>query len=111
MDKVQEKVRYRDSLDHLSGERYDEKIALIGGTDPYEVTKQQLSADAKQLPKVHYIDVVNYLIHKKSAYTHEDLKAYKSMEAYNQMCYGWVQDVRSMTVENHILVMARVRPI
>ena len=38
-------------------------------------------------------DLVNYLIFTKSFYTMEDRKAWKSLEAYNQLTSGWISDV------------------
>ena len=38
-------------------------------------------------------DLVNYLIFTKSFYTMEDVKAWKSLEAYNQLTSGWISDV------------------
>ena len=38
-------------------------------------------------------DLVNYLIFTKSFYTMEDVKAWKSLEAYNQLTSGLISDV------------------
>ncbi|KAH3887783.1 hypothetical protein DPMN_011804 [Dreissena polymorpha] len=78
--------KYRDHLEGKERKRYEEKISLIGGRDPYALSKGDLVSDNKCLPSVTYIDIVNYLINTKSAYTFEQLKAYKSMEAINQLC-------------------------
>ena len=85
MDEKKPKKRYRDTLDEKSRQRYQQKIDLIGGLDPYEVSRTQLTDDATYFPAVTYIDVVNYLINTKSAYSFEELKAYKSLEAFNQV--------------------------
>ncbi|CAL9686377.1 unnamed protein product [Knipowitschia caucasica] len=99
---------YRESLQLKERQRYQVKMGLIAGRDPYMLAKEDLKNDAKCLPAVTYIDIVNYLINAKSAYTFEQLKAYKSMEAMNQLCCGWVRDVQSMTVESNVLVLAKV---
>ncbi|KAH3867663.1 hypothetical protein DPMN_030795 [Dreissena polymorpha] len=72
---------YKDRLEGKERTRYEEKISLIGGRDPYAFSKGDLVSDNKCLPSVTYIDSVNYLINTKSAYTFEQLKAYTSMEA------------------------------
>ena len=40
-----------------------------------------------------YGDVYNYLILTPSLYTHEQLKTYKSLKAFNEVVNGWVRDV------------------
>ena len=35
------------------------------------------------LPGISWADICNYLTNMPSAYTHENLKAYKSLEAFN----------------------------
>jgi hypothetical protein len=69
MGDKQQKKRYIDCLDGVSRRRYDQKLELIGGQDPYDLRKEDLSSDVKCLPGVTYIDIVNYLINTKSAYT------------------------------------------
>lgn len=39
--------RYRDGLDSITGARYEQKISLIGGIDPYEVKKHSLFIQAR----------------------------------------------------------------
>lgn len=83
------------------------KTAVIG-VDPYEINKSDMTDRHESLPGITYIDIVNYLINKKSAYTMEELKAVKSLDAYNQFVNGWVKDVMSMSVNNRVLVTGRV---
>ncbi|XP_053392305.1 uncharacterized protein LOC128554988 [Mercenaria mercenaria] len=109
MSVKQVKKLYRDGLDKQTSERYAQKCNLIGGKDPYDLVKGDLTSDVKCLPAVSYIDIINYLVNTKSAYTMDELKAYKSLEAYNQFVCGWVRDVMSMNVGNKVLVTARVR--
>jgi len=100
------KVSYRDQLEVSARERYDTKIADIG-IDPYEVTSG-FSCDFSGLPPITYIDIINYLVNTKSAYTMEQLKAIKSLDSYNQFVNGWVRDVQTMAVNDKILVVGRV---
>jgi hypothetical protein len=106
MSEKQPKKPYKDSLDKATLERYNQKIDVIG-FDPYEL-KKGLTSDYACLPPVTYIDIINYLVNSRSAYTMEQLKAVKSLEAYNQFVNGWVQDVKSITVNNKIVVIGRV---
>ena len=59
-------------------ERYAEKIGEINNQDPYTI--QNMSSNADLLPGVTYPDIYNYLIQNKSAYTSEQLKAYKGLD-------------------------------
>ena len=61
------------------------------------------------LPEIQYPDIVNYLENTVSAYTLNDMKAYKSLESYNQMVCGWVKEIRLITFRQNCLVSARVR--
>ena len=46
-----------------------------------------------------HANIYNYLILTPSLYTHEQLKSYKSLDAYNQFVNGWVSDI-VMTVNS-----------
>ena len=45
------------------------------------------------LPDITWADIYNYLINTPSLYTNENLKTYKSLEAYNFFVSGHVHDV------------------
>ena len=66
-------------------------------------------ADFERLPNLTYPDIVNNLIFTPSPYTAEDLKAYKSLEAYNQFTNGWVSNVLVKEFNSTILVKAKVK--
>ena len=84
---------YLASLTGSSRSRYLEKTTLIGGIDPYTIKKSDFISDVQLLPSISYPDIVNYLIHTPSSYTLDELKAYKSCEAYNYFVSGWVREV------------------
>ena len=55
-----------------------------------------------------YPDIVNYLLYTPSKYTTEDLKAYKGLDANNQLVCGWVRVV-STTENNGVnVIIAKV---
>ena len=56
-----------------------------------------------------YPDIVNYLLFTPSAYTSEDMKSYKSLQAYNQVVEGWVRNVMTMETINLRVVKGQVR--
>ena len=45
-------------------------------------------------PSISYPDIVNYFVFRPSPYSADDMKAYKSLEAYNQVIEGWIRDVK-----------------
>ena len=83
---------YRDSLELKERARYEEKLAFIRGLDPFHLGP--LDTD--------------YLIFNESAYTADDLKNYKRLDAYNQLICGWVREMQCMMIEGNSLVNAKV---
>ena len=102
------KPKYVDTLDEVSRRRYLCKLELIGGIFPYQVQKKDWKNDTSWLPDVSYPDIMNYLVNSRSAYTLAQLKAYNSMEGYNQFVCGWVKDVQHLHASNRVLVTAKV---
>ena len=45
------------------------------------------------MPDVSWGDMYNYLVNSPSEYTQDNLKAYKSLEAFNCFVYNHVQDI------------------
>ena len=54
---------------------------------------QKLEKRCVAIPKTSLAHIYNYLINTPSAYTHENVKAYKSLEAFNFFACNHVQDV------------------
>ena len=85
---------------------YKNKLAIIGGEDPYELGI--LSSDEKLMPAIKYPDIVNYLLFTPRPYTSDDMKSYKGLQAYNQMCFGWVRDCQARKFGDKCLVKCNV---
>ena len=62
-------------------------------------------------PSVSYADIYNYMINTPSEYTHEMLKAYKSIDGYNFFVNGWVSNIVVTQIEgrHHYLFTATVK--
>ena len=83
---------YYQGLNEASKARYLDKISVLG-CDPYllkdqDETKYELPNH--EWPSVEFPDIFNYLVTTPSRYTKEDLKAYKSLEAYKIFMDGWI---------------------
>ncbi|XP_070547277.1 uncharacterized protein [Ptychodera flava] len=101
--------QYFASLDGVSKTRYMQKIELCDFIDPYTLQNKQLSPDPKRFPEVQYPDIVNYLVLQTSFCTGEQVKNWKSMDAYNFFISGWVQPLFSKTLTgDKILILGRV---
>lgn len=81
---------YNELQDKAARKRYKEKLNFLGCfKDPFWLLESKTcpvspqSLEWYQWPDVSYTDVYNYLIKTMSIYTHEKLKAYKSLEGYN----------------------------
>ena len=81
---------YFAGLDGITRERYFQKVAKYAGRDPYLLKKTEFSKDLKDLPAIEAVDITNYLVLQTSFYTNQQMKAYKSMDAYNYFISGWV---------------------
>ncbi|CAG9772931.1 unnamed protein product [Ceutorhynchus assimilis] len=80
----------------LSGDvkcRYNRKMEIIDNVDPYAIPVEECKLDLYKLPNITMMDLVNYLILSHSFYTGQQLKAYKSLQAYKQFEAGSVQGV------------------
>ncbi len=52
----------------------------------------EFSVELEDLPTVEAVDITNYLVLQTSYYTRQQMKAYKSLEAYNFFVSRWVSD-------------------
>ena len=68
--------------------------------DPYTFSANMIPPDS--LPDLQYPDIFNYLINMLSVYMKDDLKAYKSLDAYKYLLAGWVGDLSIHIIEDKI---------
>ena len=86
---------YFQTLDKNDQVKYKKKLTLENGIelrDPYAI-KDGWKDDLQLVPHISWGDIYNYLVNTPSEYTHENLKAYKSLEAFNFFVCNHVQDV------------------
>ena len=105
-DNTRQLSEYANTPDPLVKKRYMQKIACIG-VDPFLILYQNY--DAECLPPIESIDLVLYLVLETSYYTKEQFKAFKSLQAYNQLVSGFVQSVHGLIIASKHVVLAKVR--
>ena len=79
---------YLNELQKEHKAKYMRKLTLTNGQllpDPYGIGENWKS-DAKLIPDVSWGDMHNYLVNSPSEFTHDNLKTYKSLEAFNFFC-------------------------
>ena len=74
----------------------------------FSTTSFIFQTDIKLLPSITYPDIVNYLVFNPSPFTAQHMKAFKSLEAYNQAFNGWLSDVLWKEVNSVIIIKAKV---
>ena len=82
---------YSKKLESRVKRRYIEKISVIG-IDPATLWHAKLDPDC--LPPIEATDLLSYLVLDTSYYTAQQFKAFKSLEAYNQMVSGFITSVQ-----------------
>ena len=102
-----DKRKYFQCLSNESKKRYIVNISRIENLDPYTLKKENLNFDTECFPKISYPDIVNYLLFARSPVTAEELKCYKSMEAYNYYLCGWVKEIATKLFKDESCLILR----
>ena len=97
---------YAKNLEKNVKSRYLEKISLVR-IDPATLIGANL--DPECLPPIEATDLLCYLVMDTSFYTKEQFKAFKSMEAYNQMVSGFITSVQGKIICDKFVVVGKVR--
>ena len=64
--------------------------------------------DATKWPEVEFGQIYVYLIDSPGPYTRENMKTYRSLDAYQQFFYGWVRTCFLLEINNTVLLKAKV---
>lgn len=97
---------YAKKLDVKVKERYIKKISMIG-IDPVLIEGKLFAPDC--LPPVESTDLQCYLVLETSFYSQKQFKAFRSLEAFNQMVLGFISSVQGCMIANKFVVVANVR--
>jgi hypothetical protein len=65
--------------------------------------------DPECLPPIEATDLLSYLVLETSYYTLKQFKAFKSLEAYNQMVSGFITSVQGKVIENKVKEQVKSR--
>ncbi|EDO30018.1 predicted protein [Nematostella vectensis] len=95
-DRVLSLPKYRELLDPEVRKNYNEKLKSIANIDPYNVSRNFFTDSWDLWPEIQFPDIVNYLLFSTSNNTKEELKAYKSLDAYQYFVAGWVNHSQRM---------------
>ena len=87
---------YADILPPEAKARYLDRIEIIGGPDPF--SSDFVGDKSDVVPPVSACDLISYLVLQTSFITSKQFKAYKSLEAYNQLVCGWVKAYKRMPI-------------
>ena len=102
-------VRLCQKLEHHVGQRYLDNISVIGIDPVLIVLIPGKNSDPECLLPVEAADLLSYLVLDTSYYTNSQLKAFRSLNAYNQMISGFITSVQGQIIANKNLVCAKVR--
>ena len=97
---------YSKKLDSWVKRRYIEKISVIG-IDLATLWHAKLHPEC--LPPIKASDLLSHLVLDTSYYTAQQFKAFKSLEAYNQMVSGFITCVKGKVIAGKYVVLAKVR--
>ena len=97
---------YANKLEPKVKKRYLEKISVIG-IDPVLIEGKNFEPDC--LPPVESTDLLFYLVLETSYYTKQQFKAFRSLQAYNQMVSGFIASVQGHIIKDNFVVLAKVR--
>ena len=103
--------QYR-ALDQNARSRYDEKMKLCGGLDPYDLNDclwKMGQASLSLTPDIDIESLFCYLVLERDGITKEAFKAYKALESYRMVAEGFVGSFGIFTANNTtLLVKAKV---
>ena len=97
---------YVNGLSTNDREFYFKKLTLTNGNrlpDPCSIS--EWVEDVSKWPQIQWPDIYTYLIEKPSVYTREKLRAYKSLDAYEYVICGHVQNLKYHQIDQEFCVL------
>ena len=79
------------SLEGSERDNYIHKTKALGLTNClYDIPECEWVDNVTLWPPITFPDLDSYLVNKPGQFTHQSLKAFKSLDAYNFVMSGWV---------------------
>ncbi|KAJ8964110.1 hypothetical protein NQ317_010891 [Molorchus minor] len=91
------------------GERYQMKLKVIHNLDPFILETSDLDYSTSGIPPITNMDIVSYLVLTHSFYTKDQMKAFKSLEAYKYFNSGFVLKVGSKVINTFYVLVGKVK--
>lgn len=99
---------YYTTISGVVKDRYDEKMKICGGIDPYMIKSNELSEDPNDFPKISMEDIENYMIHTVSPFTNKFYNNYKGTEAHSFFESGFVLQMGSKKSKDSAIIRGKV---
>lgn len=90
--------------------RYEAKISMCDGVEPYTLCAADTTTDVELLPVTTHADIVNYLVLWTNHVSLTEMKAYMSLEAHNYFTSGRVSGVTAKRLPSkRVIVLSEVK--
>ncbi len=74
---------------------YEQKLLAVNMSDPYLLQNSDFDTLPEDWPEVTYANIYNFIVTSHSTFTHSEVKAYKSLVAYEFVITGQIFDVNN----------------
>ncbi|KAG0430515.1 hypothetical protein HPB47_022642 [Ixodes persulcatus] len=99
---------YFEELVGLTGARYESKVKMCDGVDPYTLRVGADTAPVADVqPATTHVDIIDYLVLSTKYVSLQQMKAFKALNACNYFKTGWVKGLTAMRLpSNRIIVLS-----
>lgn len=87
---------------------YELKCSIIDHVDPYQIDLDEFDYSINGVPPVNSSDIFVYLVLTQSYYTHEQYKAYKSLQSYKYFESGLVIKAGTKVIKGFFVLIGQV---
>ncbi|XP_050505806.1 uncharacterized protein LOC126884063 [Diabrotica virgifera virgifera] len=91
-----------------AADRYLDKIKQLN-CDPYALSEVDFDYGLTYVPPIASMDILTYIVFTHSFYTHEQMRAYKSLAAYKYFKSGFVEKVGFKVINDLVLLIGKVQ--